>query len=278
MLAKKIACVMEEIDWITPSTMRVRFKAKTKFIFQPGQFLSLVIPSAQKRVKPIKRLYSIASPPDEGKANGTYELCVRYVKGGIGSEFIASSQPGDKFEIYAPYGDFQYRPPESGRSVCLIGTGSGIAPLRSIVLSSLFQESPPTQTLCLLGVRNETEKLYVEDFARVSGVQTHYAVSQPSASYTGYKGRVTDFLRDPPPGWNWHTTDFYLCGNGDMINEAVRILQGNQGVLSSAIQKEAFSVTSARPKHNVVPFPKSEQERESWKQRLSLRRKISEKI
>lgn len=278
MLAKKIACVMEEIDWITPSTMRVRFRTKTPFAFQPGQFLSLVIPSAQKRVKPIKRLYSIASTPDQGKSTGMYELCVRYVKGGIGSEFIASSQPGDKFEIYAPYGDFQYRPPGAGRSVCLIGTGSGIAPLRSIVLSSLFQETPPVQTLCLLGVRNETEKLYVEDFARAKHVQTMYAVSQPSEGYNGYKGRVTDFLRNPPAGWNWHTTDFYLCGNGDMITEALRILQGAHGVPTSAIQKEAFSVTSARPQHNVVAFPKNEKERDTWKQRLSLRRKISEKI
>ncbi len=264
------------MEWITPSTLRVKFKVDKPFAFQPGQFLSLIIPSAQKRAKPIKRLYSIASSPDEARKSGEYELCVRYVKGGIGSEFLATSQLGDKFEIMAPYGDFQYRSPLPGRNVCLIGTGTGISPIRSIVTSSLFQDHPPAKSLCLLGVRTENEKIYVSEF-QASGAEIVFAVSQPGPDFQGFKGRVTDFLKNAPAGWNWHNTDFYICGNGDMIAEVERILVSTQGVHPSAIQKEAFSVTSARPTSGkVLAFPK-EAERETWKEKL-LRRKISDKI
>jgi NAD(P)H-flavin reductase len=277
MLAKKTKCTVDEITWISPTTLRIRFHAHKRFSFVPGQFISLVIPSARRLTKPIKRLYSLASSPEEGKNNGTYELCVRYAKGGIGSEFLATSQVGDTIFIHAPYGDFQYRPPEPGRNVCLIGTGSGLAPLRSIITSSLFQDNRPEKTLCLLGVRNEKEKIYEKDFA-LAGVDTVYAVSQPSSEkFTGFKGRVTDFLKSPPPGWNWHSTDFYLCGNVEMVHEAERILRGAHGVPGSAISLEAFHVTSSRPK-NVLPFPGTAQERETWRERLFLRAKTRSKI
>ncbi len=274
MLARKFQCTVEEIDWISPTTMRVRFHCPKPFHFEPGQFISLVIPSLNKKERPIKRLYSLASSPDEAQATGTYELGIRYVKGGVGSDYLATCGHGDKIEIFAPYGDFQYRVPAPGRAVCLIGTGTGLSPIRSIVTSSLFLNNLPRKSLCLLGVRNEKEKLYEQDFA-LAPAETVYALSQPEKKGSGYEGRVTDFLRQAPPGWDWHNTDFYLCGNGKMITEAELILRG-QGVDPASIQKEAFSSTSARPSSNVVAFPSRSKAKSKWS--LLGREKFGSKV
>lgn len=249
--ASKFKCRVLETVWITPSVVRIRFEPSRKFDFKPGQFISVVIPPFHKSSKPAKRCYSFANGPEEAQRNG-YELVVKYVPGGVGSVFIDLLKPGDTFEAMAPYGDFTYRPPESGRSVCFIATGTGIAPFRSAVFSGLFQETRPEQVLCLQGVATENEILFRGAFESM-GVETVYAVSKPKGPWNGFTGRVTDYLRAMPRDWQWHSTDFYVCGNGPMIQDVGTILRAGFGVPAEHIHKENFSSPSASaPKAPVI--------------------------
>jgi NAD(P)H-flavin reductase len=64
-------------------------------------------------------------------------------------------------------------------------------------------------------------------------------VSRPGAQWTGFKGRVTDYMRGLPPDFPWAETDYYLCGNGDMITEIKALLQ-ERGVQKEAIHQEKY--------------------------------------
>lgn len=239
MPAKKISCRLIETRWLTPSVMQIGFEPTKRFSFEPGQFLSVLIPTQvmplKKGYHAIKRAYSFASSPECER----YEICVKYVPGGKGGEYLKSLRPGDDFTVFAPYGDFVYRPKE-GRSSCFIATGSGIGPFRSIVLSRLFQRNRPETATLLFGARTSDEILY-RDVFESQGVETVIAISRPDDQWQGFKGRVTDYLRTLPSHWAWHTTDFYVCGNSEMALEVASILKQGHNVADSSIHLEVFS-------------------------------------
>lgn len=251
MLAKKIRCTITHKVWHTPTVLGIRFESNKKFKFEPGQFLSISVPHRDGKSRPLRRAYSFAQGTRASYKQG-YELCVKIVDGGAGTGHLATLNIGDQFEAHAPYGDFVYRAPEDGRGVCFVCTGTGIAPFRSMILSPEFQEAPPERALCVFGVRTEQEILYIGELEK-AGVPTVNAISKPTIHLTGdlaspsdtvqlYPGRVTDYLRSLPQTWPWHQTDFYICGNGEMVLEVVTILEGGHGVDTKNIYREAFSV------------------------------------
>lgn len=228
--------------------MRIRFESIKKFSFKAGQFVSVLVPPTSQNPYVIKRCYSFASSPLELKKHGYYELCVRYVPGGAGSGYLATLKKGDTFQVMAPYGHFSYKVPDHGRGVCFICTSTGIAPFRSIIYSKEFHDHPPQKAICLLGVRDEKELLYNGELEK-QNVETRYAVSQASHQYSGFKGRVTDLLKelDKTVGWKWHGIDYYLCGNGDMVTQVNDYLHQHCGVPESRIRREAFSMLAQNP-------------------------------
>lgn len=241
MAAKFFPCRILSCGWITPTVLSVRFEPAKKFAFKPGQFISVVVPG-NATTPAAKRLYSLAGSYEQACETG-YELCVKYVPGGRGSEYLKTLRPGDTLRAFGPYGDFHYERPATGRALCFIATGTGIAPLRSMLLSDAFLEHPPERVLCLFGVRHESEVIFREDFQSV-GIPAVYAVSRPSAPWDGFTGRVTEYLKGLPPTWPWHNTDFYLCGSEAMITEVRKILVEGHGIKESAIRQESFSTAT----------------------------------
>lgn len=241
MPAREFTCIVTETRWLTPSVLALRFETKGRgFEFEAGQFLSLIIPAtpglslvAPTRGAPkrIRRIYSFACAPENG-----YELCVK-ITGGPGPSFLAGLKVGDRFQATAPYGDFTYQP-KPGRGVCFISTGTGIAPFRAMIQSQAFQAEPPPHALSLFGARSEGDLLYEAEFHAL-GVETVFALTQPEPHWRGYRGRVTDYLRSLPAEFPWHTTEFYLCGNGAMVDEVREILSA-RGVLRDSIHGEIY--------------------------------------
>lgn len=244
--ARQINCDITQIKWPTPTVMQIRFRPNKSFLFKPGQFLSILVPAdkSQGRRKVTKRAYSFSSAPNSPEAE-RYELCVKYVKGGIGTEYLKSLKPGDTFRAMAPYGDFEYALPKPGRSVCFISTGTGIAPFKSIVLSKEFSDHFPASAYCLFGAPTKDEIIYPGLFES-KGVKTVYALDKENSQGHFFKGRVTDFLRALPRHWHWHSTDFYLCGNPHMVDDVVSFLKGAHGVSDAAIHRESFAAPAKK--------------------------------
>lgn len=236
--ARKVVCKITTIDWISPTVMKIRFEPNRKFRYAPGQFLSVFVPNPANTKRPVRRAYSFANPYELAVKDG-YELCVRKVSGGVGTTFLADLKPGDKFEATAPYGDFLYVPPPADYSACFIATGTGIAPFRAMILSREFQENRPDRSTVLFGLSNEKEIFYQGEL-EAAGVEVVHAVPQASEGWNGFRGRVTDYLRELPSTWAWHGTQFYICGNPAMVMDVNKFLLQVRGVSEEAIHKELF--------------------------------------
>ena len=125
----------EIVEVIQENPLVRRFKIKLInqpiFDFSPGQFIQLKLP-IQSKVP--YRSYSIASNPN---STNIFELVISLKIDGTGTHFIWDHfTVGSKFEVSGPHGKFKL-PTTISKELCFIGTGTGIAPLRSMLLHVL---------------------------------------------------------------------------------------------------------------------------------------------
>jgi ferredoxin-NADP reductase len=225
---------------LTPDVVEFTFRSEPSFSFQPGQFISIVIPGAGPGGRDLRRAYSIASSPELAlDCQPAFELCVKLVEGCPGTTYLNSLKPGEAMTGMTPFGDFVYKP-KAGRHAIFISTGTGLAPFRSMVLSRIYAEHPPVSTRILFGARAESDLLYTTEIVKALGTGNLVQVlSRAQADWCGFKGRVTDWLRENEGQIDWANTEFYLCGNGAMIDEAKQILAG-KGVEKTSIHQEVY--------------------------------------
>ena len=220
---------------LTADVVELHFECNPRFHFEPGQYLSVVVPGAGPGGRDLRRAYSIASEPERP----TLELCIKVVESGPGSGYLNSLQVGDSIKGNAPFGHFVFKTHHQ-KHVIFIATGTGIAPFRSMIFSKVYQDATPASSLLLFGARNQSELLYSEEIvAKLGRGNFIEALSRPSGDWTGYKGRVTDWIRENQESIDWPKTEFYLCGNGAMIDEIKQILIA-RGVEKSCIHQEAY--------------------------------------
>ena len=210
---------------LTHDVFELRLKrpndASYKIEFRGGQYISIVIPGAGPGGRNLRRAYSIASAPEWDEV----ELCVKLVEGGPGTTYLNSLKIGDELQGQAPFGDFCLEHDQSLPAL-FIGTGTGLAPLRSMVLSTEWTAQGSIGFL--LGVRAERDIIYPELFGadRPTQLQGHehvkIALSRPEGHWSGFKGRVTDYMRQMT--WDFARSHYYLCGNGAMIAEVKKFL------------------------------------------------------
>lgn len=237
-------CQVQSIKWVgvDPKAMTaiLRFKPQVPFEFEAGQFVSLQVPDKDNPREMLWRAYSMSVPVEIAKKHG-YELCIRKMNGGQAAAYLDRLKPGDWINVKASYGEFTLRT-KPGRGVCFIGTGTGVAPLRSIALSREFAEMDLLFGIAILGYRTFEEVPYAGDFERV-GLATTYAISDSTAKldFPFYNGRVTDVLKRLKTDFPWRETDYYLCGNGFMIRDVIQMLKTSHGVKDEHIIAEAFA-------------------------------------
>jgi NAD(P)H-flavin reductase len=237
MKATEFKCNVKSFRMLTPTVFETTFDTEQPLEFKAGQFVSVVIPGAGPGGRDLRRAYSIASAPHVRPI----ELCVKLVEDGPGTNFLYKLREGTEFRGVAPYGDFIYRT-HSSKNACFIATGTGIAPFRSMVFSKEYLAEPPVKAFCLLGVRTEDELLYTDEFKKIQNLEFIPMLSKPTKPWDGFTGRVTDYLRkqaEPGSKFPWAETEFYLCGNGEMIKE-IRALLTEKGVLKEHVHQEKY--------------------------------------
>jgi ferredoxin-NADP reductase len=220
---------------LTHDVFELHLESNPSFSFQPGQFYSIVIPGKGPGGRDLRRAYSIASGPE----NPIIELCVKLVEGGPGTNYLNDLKIGDTCKGMAPYGDFVYKT-GAHKDVIFIATGTGVAPYRSMLLSKVYAENKPRSTKLLFGARDPSDLFYIDELKPILGEHLIVALSRCSdEAFNCHRGRVTDWLRGNEATINWKETEFYLCGNGAMIDEVKQILAGH-GVEKHSIHQEVY--------------------------------------
>ena len=189
--------------------------------FKPGQFISFEVPR-EGFPAPVMRPYSIASPPAQ---QGRVTLVFNLVPNGPGSSYLFSLREGDRTTFKGPAGSF-YLKDDGTRDLLFVATGTGIAPIRSMILAQLERRTSQAVTL-FWGLRSQRDLYYQEEFQSLARQHPSFffvtTLSKPEAGWTGVTGRVTALVQDRIT--SVRNLAAYLCGNGGMIQEVTALVQ-----------------------------------------------------
>ena len=206
-----------EIRELTENTF-VLSLPKSRFDFVAGQHISLSIHGDYQ-----SREYSIYSA-ENGE---NLEILVKEVEGGYFSPRLKNLKKGDWVEVHGPFGKFglDQKKRDTHQHV-FIASGTGVAPFHSMILSN-----PGLDYRLIHGVRYISEAYGQQDYIR-----ERYHLCTSRGEKGDYHGRLTGYLLETDFAVN---TCFYLCGNSDMIFDAMEILK-NKGFGRENINVEVY--------------------------------------
>jgi CDP-4-dehydro-6-deoxyglucose reductase len=234
---KRLPCRIDHAVRLSHDVMALylRLPAAETFSFEPGQYVDVMLSGGRRRS------FSIASPPHDSRL---LELHVRRVEGGEFTEKVFSESGRDSLlTIEGPLGRFVYRPSAAG--MLLIGGGTGLAPLQSILRHVVDHDLPRVIRL-YWGVRSERD-LYADaalrDLER-KAVSLRYVpvLSEAPPQWTGRRGLVHEaVLRDLDGGelgdpGDW---DVYTAGPPALV-DAVRREAAARGLAPDRVYFDSF--------------------------------------
>ncbi len=251
----KVADIIRETQDTVSIAFEVPESLKQNFAYKSGQYLNLKFNINGKEAR---RSYSISSCP--GKDEYITVTCKK-VRDGLVSNYINDTlKKGDTVDVMDPAGHFFVETAEDNKlHYVLIGAGSGITPLVSILQTVLIKEKGSKVTL-LYGNRNEENIIFKDKLIKLENefserLNIVYSISQPGSSWQGAKGRLAgDYLNKLLK--SSVTTDvrnalFFLCGPGEMIEGAESALI-SMGVFPGNIHREYFTTPVTTSKEQTM--------------------------
>jgi len=133
---------------LTSDVFELSFGPTAPFSFQAGQFISVKV--VDNPASPVIRGYSISSRPIPSSSN--FELCVKIVENGRGSNWLNSLKTADEIQFLGPTGKFVFDENFAGTHL-FIATGTGIGPLKAMIEDQLLNKNATKKLHLIFGVR-----------------------------------------------------------------------------------------------------------------------------
>lgn len=222
----------ESIVELTPTVKLFTISFDSDFDFVAGQFVNI---SFEKDGELYRKSYSIGSAPS---LKGKIQLCIKLVEGGRVTPKLWEMKEGDFIDVKGPLGLFTLAKSKKNK-LYFIGTGTGIAPLRSMIFDML-EKGIEKEIVLIFGCRNESDILFQNDFECLEQEHPNFkfvkVVSRPSENWEGRKGHVQE---------NFDMVDClngeaYLCGLPLMV-DAARDKLKELGMAEDCISHERFN-------------------------------------
>lgn len=195
--------------------IELRLLEPASITFKAGQFVSFEVPK-EGHPRPVTRPYSIASPPEERER---ILLVLNLVQGGPGSNYLFSLREGNRTSFKGPAGAFYLRD-DGTKDLCFVATGTGIAPVRSMILTQL-QRQPDRPVTLFWGLRSQRDLYWQDEWAALAAIHPHLTVvttlSRPEPGWQGASGRVTALVEERIT--SVRNLAVYLCGGNGMIKD-----------------------------------------------------------
>jgi Na+-transporting NADH:ubiquinone oxidoreductase subunit F len=202
----------------------LKLKDPPEIAMKAGKYVQFVVPAYELTPEPVYRAYSVSSSPS---AKDTVELEIRLVPNGICTTYVFNHlKEGDPVTINGPYGDFYLR--DSGREIIFIAGGSGMAPIKSMLLD-MAEKGVTRKATYFFGARTTRDLFLVEEMRalekRLAGFTFVPALSSPGPgeAWTGETGLITEVLDRRFSRLDNH--EAYLCGSPGMIDASVKVLK-----------------------------------------------------
>ncbi len=178
--------------------------------------------------------FSVASP-FSASAPGEFEIAVAR---GTTAASLLELGIGSWVSATGPSGSLVWK---ADAPSLLVATGTGISPLRALVLEQLARGDGPPLTL-LFGCRDASEELWGAEMSRLAEqhprfrfIATH---SQPLPGRTERVGRVQAYLPEVVRELGLPLRA-YLCGHTPMVNDCTALLL-DLGVLPEHVHGESY--------------------------------------
>ena len=185
--------------------------------FLAGQYLLLKLNNQ-------RRAYSIASP---NYLKDSFELLVKFVPGGLASTFFKNLKGGEKANFLGPFGFFRLKSKEKNK--IFFAGGTGLAPIRSQILSILKEKNNLPKLILFWGLKKREEVYFFEELKNLSQKYQNFVFKiclDQEKEFKGldknffFEGRVQmaflDFLEKSKIS-NLNDFEYYLCGPPAMI-------------------------------------------------------------
>ena len=233
-LARVVAAQRED----AATTLQLRLPTAPDVL--PGQYY-LVRMAIGTRPFAVEQAYSLSSSPYP--ASDEVEITVRALAGGRASPLLAHEvEPGDLLQVRGPYGFLTWTEHDGG-PLLLIGGGSGVAPLVSIVRYAAARVVEVPMTL-LCSSRDRSSALLRKEIAELADRHpwfdvVHTFTRSPWDPYARYHRRIDPLmLADMLAGSRAGVPDAsYVAGPGDMVLSVTSAL-GELGIAASSIFSE----------------------------------------
>ena len=223
---KEFGATLTKITALTHDIRLLEVELDQPLRFWAGQYVDLTIPGLD-----ITRSFSMASVPSEpGGQKSLAFIIKKYPNGAFSSQLDDGLKPGDRLVAKGPYGTCFRREEQPGPMV-LVGGGSGMSPLWSII-NDLVQSGEQRPVRFFYGARTRRDLFYLDDFAELTKKLPDFrfipALSHAEAGddWTGETGFIHEvlgrILREEKLAGE---IDAYTCGPTPMIDAVMPMLQ-----------------------------------------------------
>ena len=209
-----IPCRVEKLDKPASdvAVIGLRLPMNENFRFLAGQYIDILLKDGKRRS------YSLATRPDTGGVTAL-EIHVRHTPGGLFTEHVFGKlKVRDLLRFEGPLGSFYLRD-ESDKPMILLASGTGFAPIRSIIESALEKKLEQKRPMTLYWGCRVRQDLYQMELAQ-SWVRPGFKFV-PVLSEEKWEGR-TGFvhravMEDFP---DMSGVQVYACGAPIMVESA----------------------------------------------------------
>ncbi|MBN2878490.1 MAG: 2Fe-2S iron-sulfur cluster binding domain-containing protein [Clostridia bacterium] len=237
---KEYITTIEKIEQLTHDIkgLRLNLPEGETIKFKAGQYMQLYTKPYGKIKESVYRAYSIANAPSD---NTAIELIIRQVPDGICTTYVHTQlSENDNVKINGPYGDFYLR--GNCDEIIMIAGGSGMAPIKSIILDVL-EKGIDIKMNFFFGAVTKRDLYNLDYFENLAANHANFrfipALSKPAPedNWKGEVGLITDVVaRNIDDG---SKMEGYLCGSPGMIKACINVLN-TKGITEDKIYYDKF--------------------------------------
>lgn len=268
---KVIRVIKETADTISVS-FEVPNHLKNEFQYLPGQYLTLKLKEDRTDNR---RAYSISSSPYSGEP---ITVTIKKAEEGFVSKKLHDElKEGDILEVLPPLGRFTVVP-NNNQSIkyVMIGAGSGITPLMSMIKALLMSE-PKSKVLLIYQNRNEDSIIFYDLINKLindySNFDVKYILSQPSTEWNGLSGKINGdyalrLIKENLDG-DFTKNEYFLCGPIGMMQDLQNTFE-QAGISAEKVHREMFT----------APLPEIDEEKpvDAKVEQIIIRQKVTIKL
>ncbi|MFK8253954.1 2Fe-2S iron-sulfur cluster-binding protein [Ancylobacter terrae] len=234
---------------LTPDIRRLEITLDQPLKFWAGQYVDITLPGPEA----VTRSFSMANTPLEGKELAF--IIKKYPNGRFSSRLDGDLAPGTRIAVRGPFGTC-FRRENRGGALILVGGGSGMSPLWSI-LNDHLESGEQRDVYFFYGARTRGDLFYLDEFAAIAArdprVRFIPALSHADddGDWQGERGFVHEVLNAHLRALDLgEDADVYACGPEPMIEALVPVLQMNS-IASERIYFDKFTPASSAADHLV---------------------------